>query len=62
MTSCSSRLCGSRRRPTNPGPRPLEGGNADRAAAVFEAVEVDGGGGYRYESVIAAAAPASSEN
>ena len=29
---------------------------------LFLAVEVDGGGDYRYESVIAVAAPASSEN
>jgi heme-degrading monooxygenase HmoA len=41
---------------------PWRAANADRAAAVFEAVEVDGGGGYRYESVIAVAAPAPSED
>jgi heme-degrading monooxygenase HmoA len=36
---------------------PWRAANADRAGAVFEAIEVDGGGGSRYQTVIAVTAP-----
>ena len=36
---------------------PWRAANAHRAGAVFEAIEVEGGGGPRYESVIAVPAP-----
>jgi heme-degrading monooxygenase HmoA len=35
---------------------PWRAANAERASAVFEAIEVEGGGGSRYEAVISVAA------
>jgi heme-degrading monooxygenase HmoA len=36
---------------------PWRSANAQRASAVFEAIELEGGGGHRYESVIAVPPP-----
>jgi heme-degrading monooxygenase HmoA len=41
---------------------PWRAANSERAAAVFEAVEAEGGGGSRYETVIAVSGPLPGDN